>query len=159
MNMRYSIRSIKFLVALVVLYAAVMWIMVKTGSTMLSARDMVAVMFLTVRGQVLVAAILVWAAVYPKVGFVVRRVEADMTADSERIINAFLAQGYVMTGEENGRMKFRAENLFRRLRLLFEDEVAVSQQGREVVIEGIRRSVAPVEMRLKSYMDNNKRNE
>lgn len=126
---------------------------------MLSARDMVAVMFLTVRGRVLVAAILVWAAVYPKVGFVVRRVGADIADDRERIINAFLAQGYVMTGEEDGCMRFRAANFFRRLRLLFEDGVVVSQDGQEVVIEGIRRSVAPIEMRLKSYIDNGKRYE
>ncbi|MBP3483448.1 MAG: hypothetical protein J6K28_08710 [Alistipes sp.] len=157
--MRYFIRSVKFLLALAVLYAAVMWIMVKTGSTMLSARDMVAVMFLTVRGRILIAAVVVWAAIYPKVGFVSRRVEADITDDRERIVNAFLSAGYTLVGDDGECLRFRAAGLLRKLRLLFEDEVTVSQYGQWVVIEGIRRSVADAEMRLKTYMNNKRRDE
>ncbi|MCH5330124.1 MAG: hypothetical protein J1E04_04090 [Alistipes sp.] len=155
----YIKRSLKFLVALVVLYAAAMWIMSGMGLTLLTPREMAMNLLMSRRGIILTAAVLIWAAVYPKVGFVVRQVEADIDEDRERIANAFIRSGYVQTRDENGILTFRAANPFRRLRLLFEDEIRVSRQGRTVVLEGIRRSVAEVEMRLKTYMQNAKRNE
>ena len=155
----YIRRSVKFLLSIVVLYAAAMWIMTRIGATMLTPGQMAAVLFVTWRGRMLVAAVVVWAAVYPKVGFVARRVEADLGGDRERIDNAFIRSGYMLTKDEEGVLTFRAANPFRRLRLLFEDRVTVHQEGGEVVVKGIRRSVAEVEMRLKTYMQNAKRNE
>ena len=155
----YIRRSVKFLVALVVLYAAAMWLMVRTGQTMLTPREMAMNLLLSTRGIILVTVVAVWAAVYPKVGFVTRRVEADMEADRERIVNAFVRSGYMPVGEENGVLTFRAANIFRRVRLLFEDKVTVTQYGQWIVIDGIRRSVAEIEMRLNTYMQNAKRDE
>ena len=155
----YIKRSVKFLFALIVLYVAAMWIMSKIGATMLTPREMAMNLFLSTRGLILVAVVLIWAAVYPKVGFVTRRVEADMHEDRERIENAFVRSGYIMTENGDGELKFRAGNVLKRLRLLFEDEITVSQFGQWLVISGIRRSVAEIEMRLNSYMQNYKRNE
>ncbi len=70
--MKYIVRSVKFLVALLVLYVAAVWLMSAVGASMLSVRDTVFVMFQTLRGQLLVAAIVVWVAIYPKVGYVKR---------------------------------------------------------------------------------------
>lgn len=155
----YIRRSVKFLTALVVLYVAAMWLMARTGMTLLTPREMAVNLLLSTRGQLLMAVVAVWSAVYPKVGFVSRRVEAQLDDDRERIENAFIRSGYELRRAEEGRMVFRAVNVFRRLRLLFEDEVTVEQYGQWVVVSGIRRSVAEVEMRLKTYMDNAKRNE
>lgn len=154
----YIKRSVKFLVALSVLYVGVMWLMSRTGATMLSAHDMAMNLFMSTRGRILVAAVLVWAAVYPLVGFVTRRTEGDVVADRERIENAFVRSGYMLAGEEDGVLIFRAASPLRRLRLLFEDEVRVSQYGQWIVMEGIRRSVAEAGMRLNTYLENAKRN-
>ena len=86
--MRYLIRSIKFLVALFVIYLAAVWIMIEAGASMLTMRETLQVLVHTTRGIVLIVAIVVWAAVYPRIGFVSRRVEGDMTEDRERIIAA-----------------------------------------------------------------------
>ena len=155
----YIKRSVKFLVALTVLYVGAMWIMSKTGATLLTPREMAMNLLMSRRGIILVTVVVVWAALYPKVGFVVRRAEADLEADRERIVNAFIRSGYVLTGEEDGVLTFRAANIFRRLRLLFEDRVTVRQYGQWVEIDGIRRSVAEIEMRLNTYLQNAKRNE
>lgn len=155
----YIRRSVKFLIALIVLYAAAMWIMSKIGATMLTPQQMAMNLFLSRQGVLLIVMVLAWVAIYPKVGFVTRRIEGDMELDRERIDNAFLRSGYEAVKEEDGRVTFRAANIFKRLRLLFEDEVTVSQEGDEIVIVGIRRSVAEIEMRLKTYMQNAKRNE
>ena len=70
--MKYLVRSVKFLVALLVLYVATVWLMSTVGASMLSARDTIFVMFQTTRGQLLVAAIIIWVAIYPKVGYIKR---------------------------------------------------------------------------------------
>lgn len=140
--------------ALVVLYAAAMWLMSKTGATMLTARQMAMNLLCTARGIVLIAVVVVWAAVYPKVGFVVRRVEGDTEEDGERILNAFLKSGYVPAGRRDDKLIFRAASPLRRLRLLFEDEITVTQYGQWIELTGIRRSVAEVEMRLGSFIRN-----
>ncbi len=157
--MKYLVRSVKFLVALLVLYVAAVWIMSAVGASMLSVRDTVFVMFQTTRGQVLIAAILIWVAIYPKVGYVRRAVMADLNEDREQIVTAFVMSGYELASEGDGEMRFRAANIFRRLRLLFEDEVVVrrSEDG-GVEIEGVRRSVALAMMRLNGYLEH-KRNE
>ena len=67
--MRYLIRSIKFLVALFVIYLAAVWIMIEAGASMLTMRETLQVLVHTTRGIVLIVAIVVWAAVYPMIGF------------------------------------------------------------------------------------------
>lgn len=133
--------------------------MSRIGATMLTPHEMAMNLFLSRRGVILIVVVLVWTAIYPKVGFVSRRVEADLKYDRERIENAFIRSGYVLLKNDGEQLTFRADNFFKRLRLLFEDEVTVSQYGQWIVINGIRRSVAEIEMRLKTYMQNSRRNE
>lgn len=152
--MRYLIRSMKFLVALFVIYLAAVWIMIEAGASILTMRETLQVLVHTPRGIVLIVAIVVWAAVYPRIGFVSRRVEGDMTEDRERIIAAFISAGYVLRSEDGEQMRFRAAGLFHKLRLLFEDEITVSQYGQWIVLDGIRRSVADVQMRLRTGLNN-----
>jgi hypothetical protein len=157
--MKYLVRSVKFLVALLVLYVATVWLMSTVGASMLSARDTIFVMFQTTRGQLLVAAIIIWVAIYPKVGYIKRESSADFDGDKEQILTVFVVTGYELMEQNEKEMRFRASNFFRRLRLLFEDEVVVrrSESG-GVEIEGVRRTVAYATMRLNSYLAH-KRNE
>ena len=157
--MKYFVRSIKFLLSLVVLYVAAVAIMSAVGASMLSARDTVFVMFQTTRGQLLVAAIIIWAAIYPKVGYIKREIPADFDEDKEQIETSFVVTGYQKVSENENEMRFRAANIFRRLRLMFEDEVVVRRCEKGAVeVDGVRRTVAYAMMRLKSYLEH-KRNE
>ena len=58
--------------------------------------------------------------------------------------------------EEDGVMTFRADGPLRKLMLLGEDEIKVSQYGQWIQIDGIRRGVARVEYRLDSYIQMSK---
>ena len=106
--MRYLIRSVKFLVALLVLYVAAVWLMSVMGASMLSVRDTIFVMFQTLRGQLLVAAIIVWVAIYPKVGYVKRECIADFDADKEQITTAFVVSGYELVAQDENEVRYRA---------------------------------------------------
>lgn len=152
----YLIRSLKYFVALCVLYVAFMYAMHEAGATMLTLADDWAILTGTPRGWLMIAAVVAMAAIYPKLSFITRRVEGDIADDRERIIAAFEVAGYSLTGEEDGRMVFRAGRV-QRLFYLWEDEIAVAQYGQWLEITGIRRSVVRTAIRLDGYIRNHNR--
>ena len=110
-------------------------------------------------GMMLPAVILLLAAFYPKFGFIVRQVEGDIDDNREQILNAFRSEGFSLRSEHDGVLVFRADNWGRKLMMLGEDELIVSQYGQWIRIEGIRRGVARVQYRLDSFLEMIRRNE
>lgn len=155
--MRYLIRAIKYFVAFCVLYVAILWLSLRMSGVDVSVWDSVAVTMQTPRGKLLAAAVVALSAVYPRLGFVTRRVECFMAEDREQIVSAFDMSGFTPVEESEERMVFRAGNVVRRLTLLGEDEIVVRQYGQWVEITGIRRAVARVVYRLEMFMDNKRR--
>ena len=151
--MKYFIRSLKYFCALCVLCLAIMLLNRLAGSSVLTLRETFYVMFHTPRGMLLPGAILLLAAFYPKFGFIVRQVEGDIDDNREQILNAFRSEGFSLRSEHDGVMVFRADNWGRKLMMLGEDELIVSQYGQWIRIEGIRRGVARVQYRLDSYLN------
>lgn len=150
--MNYFLRSLKYFAALCVLCVALMALMLATGTSALPARETFYVMFHTTRYLTMLGAIVVLAALYPRFGFVVRRIEGDVTLHRQQIVNAFKSAGFSLVSEADGRLTFRADGFLHRLMLLFEDRIEVSQQGPHILLDGIRRGVARVEYRLDSYI-------
>lgn len=150
--MQYFIRSLKYFVALCVLCTAIVGLMLATGTSALNFEQTIYVMFHTSRYAMMLGAIVVLAALYPKFGFVVRKVEGDVAENREQIVNAFKAAGFTLRAEREGVMTFRAEGILHKLMLLGEDEIKVSQYGQWILLDGIRRGVARVEYRLDSYI-------
>ena len=147
--MRYFIRALKYFAAFCVLYFAIVWLSVMTTKCMdISAWDYIVANFQTTRGQLLGLAVVVLSAVYPRMGFMTRRVECDMEAERDYILRVFAAAGFTLKEESDGRMVFRADNILSRLFMLFEDEIVVEQYGQWIDISGIRRGVAKIVYRL-----------
>ena len=143
--MRYFIRALKYFAAFCVLYFAIVWLSVMTTKGMdISAWDYIVANFQTTRGQLLGLAVVVLSAVYPRMGFMTRRVECDMEAERDYILRVFAAAGFTLKEESDGRMVFRADNILSRLFMLFEDEIVGEQYGQWIDISGIRRGVAKV---------------
>ena len=61
--------------------------------------------------------------------------------------------------EEDEVLYFRGDGLWKRLTLLFEDEIRVQQYGQWIEINGIRRGVARAWYLLDSYLEMVKRDE
>lgn len=143
--MKYFVRALKYFAAFCVLYVAIVWLSVITTKGMdISAWDYIAANFQTTRGKLLGLAVVVLSAVYPRMGFMTRRVVCDMEAERDYILRVFAAAGFTLKEESEGRMVFRADNILSRLFLLFEDEIVVEQYGQWIDITGIRRGVAKV---------------
>ena len=155
----YLIRAVKYLLSMCVLCIALMALMLVTGNSALTLDETLYAMFHTDRYLLLFGAIVILSAVYPRFGFIARNVEGDVVKNREQIINAFRSSGFELVSEQSGQMVFRAGSFFKKLMLLFEDEITVTQEGLSIRVDGIRRGVARVVYRLDSYIQMAKRNE
>lgn len=142
-------RAVKYFAAFCVIYLAVVWLSVSTmNGYEQSVWDYVWATLQTTRGQLLVVAVVVLSAFYPRFGFITRRVEWDMEDERDQIIATFALAGFSLREEGDDRMVFRADNMLDRLVMLFEDEITVVQYGQWIDITGIRRGVAKVVYRM-----------
>ena len=107
--MKYFIRSLKYFVALCVICVAILALMLATGTSALTLDQTVYVMFHTSRYATLFAAIVVLAALYPRFGFVVRKVEGDVEQNREQIVNAFKSAGFSLRGDDIPRRRPAAQ--------------------------------------------------
>ena len=154
---RYILCAVKYLLAFIVLYLGLLWISQRVSGVDVPLLDSVMAILQTRKGQMLVVAVVVLAAMYPKWGFITRSVECDMTEDREQILAAFQASGFELVAENSGKMIFRANNIVRRLSFLLEDEIELTQCGQSVEIRGIRRAAARIVYRLDMYITNKRR--
>ncbi|BFK43160.1 MULTISPECIES: hypothetical protein [Alistipes] len=151
--MKYLIRSVKYFIALCVLYLIIMALMLLTNTSVLTPSETFSALVHSTRGQVLIVAVVLLSALYPKFGFIRRQEIGSLRKNREQILNAFVSEGFKPVRESEHEMVFRADSLFKRLTLLFEDEIRVTQTGEWITIEGIRRGVARVYYRLQSYLE------
>lgn len=150
--MIYFRRSVKYLLLLVVLYAALMVLMDRTGTLALPLRDMLWLQAHTWRGWVMLGGVLLLSLTYPLFGFVAREVRGDLRRQRERVIAAFEASGFRLEGEDADGMTFRGDGWWTRLTLLGEDRIRVVQHGDCICVKGIRRGVARAVYRLRGHL-------
>lgn len=154
--MKYIIRSLKYLFVLCVLYVALMWLSsVSTYGGAVDTMTLLRAQLNSDRGVWLVVAFVVLALLYPKFGYVCRRVAgADIEADRVRIDNAMQLYGFKFAETRDGALVYRAEGVVRRVILLFEDEIVVRRTEGGVEVEGKRREAVRIIFQLSAYIDN-----
>lgn len=154
--MRYLVKCVKYFVAFCVLYVALVWLATKTSSAGLdiSVWDSIMITLQSQRGWMLMVAVVLLSAFYPRFGFMTRQVEAQLGDDREQIIKAFELSGFALYSESDEKLVFRGDNILKRGFMLFEDEITVSQYGQWVVLSGNRRGVAKAAYRLEMLIQN-----
>lgn len=68
-TMKYLIRSVKYFIALCVLYLIIMALMLLTNTSVLTPSETFSALVRSTRGQVLIVAVVLLSALYPKFGF------------------------------------------------------------------------------------------
>ena len=139
--MKYFIRSIKYFIYFSLLTTAIVTALVFTGLaegdiyTMFrggaSAIWKIAVFFVAV------------AAVYPKVGFINRKIASDKNlADARAEIITYLQERhFVLESESRDTMTFRHRSAASRLTRMFEDRITVTASDGIIEMEGLRKDV------------------
>ncbi len=150
--MNYFSRAIKYLLSLCIIYVVVIYAMSYLGVAASSPEATFASLVSTSRGIIMIVAILALSFSYPVFGFMRQEVSGDMTTDREAIIAAFAAYGFTLKEHSNGEMTFGSDNLIKKITLLFEDRITVTQVGNKLVVEGIRRVVPIVIYRLEAMI-------
>jgi hypothetical protein len=156
---KYIVRAVKYLVKLVVLLAIIFVLMLYSNTSTLSTENFFADFFARTQTWILLVAVVVWSAIYPRVEYVKRIVEGDIHADKIAIIDALRAGGMRLEGESEGRMVFVGEAPFRRLLWLGEDRLTLTQLAGDVIeIEGPRRFAGDAQQRIPAYVEREKNN-
>lgn len=154
---KYIIRSVKYFVMLVVLLTVVVYLNT-LWDTNLTYEEYWRRLLSDSQGKMMVVVTILLAATYPKFGYVTRKVSGNLTTHREQIDMAFAMQGFVLCGEAEGELRFRASGL-KRLAALFEDEIVVrTTADNEITISGLRRHAAQIAFRAEQYITNFERN-
>lgn len=156
--MRYLIRSVKYLLLLCALYVALVWAMYLIGAEpQIDPWLQIEAHLASTQGQRMMIVFVALAALYPRFGFMRKRIENYTTErDEERLHNAMIAYGYSLVGERDGIKTFRAKGFVKRLTLLGEDTIEVEAKDGGLEIRGIRRMVARIAYQLEAYIHNSR---
>lgn len=154
--MRYVIRSVKYLIYLIVLLSALVWLMTSLDSNIkMTAWEYAMFKFNTTDGYIMLAALVLLAACYPLFGYTCKRVDdCNVEDDKLRINNAMQLYGFHYVGCKDGVHIYRATGILRRLMLRFEDKIELKQVGGSVEFYGLRSQVARVVFQLQGYLNN-----
>ncbi len=154
---KYILRSVKYLVKLLILFAALFALMMWSETSTLSFdnwESFFASYFGTMKGWLFTAVVIVWSAVYPRVEFVTRHMNYDMREGKDAIIKAFSAGHMRLADDKDGRMVFRGEGLGRRLWYLGDEGVTVTRNSAGGFdMEGPRRFTGEAQQRIPGYME------
>lgn len=154
---KYIRRAIKYFIYLVVLFILIYVVMSLTGMTQqMNSPELLWSFVRSKNGLFMIVAIVVLAVLYPKSGFVKREVKLNMEDQKERniLFSVFDTSGFHLIRENAGELVFRARSPFKRLALLYEDDIVVTKDTRSIVLEGSRRSVVHISFRLDSFLLN-----
>ncbi|MBE6212737.1 MAG: hypothetical protein E7129_06340 [Rikenellaceae bacterium] len=134
---KYFVRSVKYFVALCVLYVALMALMHYSEHAPITFAQRWELLFATWRGWGMVVATILLAATYPYFGFAKRTFEGNIATDREEFTMAAEVSGLELVSATETELRYRAKGL-RRLVKLYEDEVVVRQNGTQVEVGGLR---------------------
>lgn len=150
--MKYLIRSVKYFFYFAFLTTLIILVLVATGlaegdiNTMFrggtSAIWKMAIFFILV------------AAVYPKVGFISRKIQAERNWDEIRglVIGFMQERQYELESESKEAITFRRKGTLNRITRMYEDRITLTLQDDGFEMEGLRKDVfrisASLEYRL-----------
>ena len=121
----YLIRSIKYLIWLALLFTLIFVLMIRTNTARAGGEQMLHELFHTQRGWMMIGMLMVLAFLYPRFGFTSRSLKGSVATNRDDIL----------------RVAHRGEFSL--------DTITVTQQGDQLVIDGIRKEVVRMEFRLK----------
>lgn len=154
---RNFVRSVKYFLYIVVLYVVLVWAMKQLGYSTLGEGDIWEQLFSSQKGLGFLGVVLVVAIMYPKFGFVSRRVRINMTIKRDQIAKEMASVGFIYQSHLSSKdvMVFRAATLSKKVFSMWEDQIEIYDRGEAMVIDGIRREV----VRLAFILENRLRDE
>lgn len=156
---KYLLRSVKYFIALCVLYVAMMALMHYTSNSPITFAERWQLLFNeSWRGWGMVVATILLAATYPYFGFAKRAFDGNVVSDRNELDMAAEVSGMVLVSATDTELRYRARGLRRAIKL-FEDEVVVRQKGSQIEISGLRSLSVRMAFDAERYIVNKHRRE
>lgn len=140
--MKYLIRSLKYLVYFVILFLIIITI---TGLLTTPDGEAFSYASLLKEGSLpkLVVFFVVFAAIYPFLGFTKRKLylNGDFTEYRQIVVETMENAGFVFEDEQDGQISFRQASNMRRFSRMYEDRVTFFTNENPVLVDGYRKDV------------------
>lgn len=146
----YITRALKYIVRMLVIIGLVITILCLGGYMRADFYDQ---LFVVWKDFALAGVLVVFAMMYPNISFGTFRVPGDINANRAQIVDAFAAYSYSLVKEEDGKMIFRSRKMLKRILWQFDDAVTVWQNGDNIEIEGLKKIISRVQLRLDAYIN------
>ena len=153
---QYLVRSIKYLIALVILYVGLMAVMHYSQHSPITFAQRWELMFQQWNGWGMVVVSILLAATYPFFGYTKRSFDGNIAVDREQLDTAARVVGLELVSANENELLYRAKGL-RRVTMLFEDDVVVRQNGTQIEVEGLRRVAVRMAFDAERYIRNKRR--
>lgn len=153
---RYFIRSVKYLIALVILYVGLMAVMHYSQHSPITFAQRWQLMFEQWNGWGMIIVSILLAATYPFFGYTKRSFEGNIVTDREQLNTAARLVGLELVSTTDNELLYRAKGL-RRVTMLFEDDIIVRQNGTQIEVEGLRRVSVRMAFDAERYITNKRR--
>ncbi len=149
----YLTRALHYLLKIAVIITLVFIALDLTHTLDTGGQGMFHALLHTRRGLILLAAIVLLGAMYPRWSFGTTDVVGDMDADRQKILGAMADYNYVLKRERPGEMIFRNRSALRRLLSQCDDAITLTADGGRIAIEGMKKDVARVQLRLLTFLE------
>ena len=150
----YVTRALKYLVRMTVIIGLIFVVLAAFGLLETRGMTFFQALFMSWRGMVIIGLLVVLAIAYPKISFTTTSIRGSLAEHRDDVVNAFAVYGYSLVQEDETGMIFRANSTLRRVLWQFDDPVRVWQKDKSIEVEGLKKIVPRVELRLRSYLNN-----
>ena len=139
--MKYFVRSVKYFIYFSLLCSFIVYALVLTGMASGDINEILEGGYIAIWKLAVFFALV--AAVYPKFGFITRKIETDRSWDEVKstAVEYLKAARYVVENESDDTITFRFSSMTGRLTKMFEDRITISRTGAGITMEGLRKEV------------------
>ncbi len=134
---KYFSRALRYFLYLVIIWAVVLTLLLVTGYASVGVSDLNE-LFASNNFLILVAVVLVFSALYPKLGYVYKTIPT--ISNRTEMEEMFEKIGLYKFSEQNGLVTYRYKSTFRRVIMRFDDEIVI-QFGNDFAIIDCNKSM------------------
>lgn len=145
---RYGIRAGKYALQLTILFFVFFGVLRLTGYD----KAPLEALWLTPRGLMLIGAILIFALIYPFLGYTKKTLVFDANKRTDDVMRVMGMCGYIKISETPEVMTYRASTTSKRISLMFEDTITITTTDGLSVMQGPRKEVVKIYFRMGTFI-------
>lgn len=149
---QYFERSLRYMLRMIIIIGLIFAVMDMFNLLETGGQGLFKALFYSNNGLILIVALVVLAAVYPKMAFAKLTMQADIKEDRKSILEAMKSYGYSPVSQADDKLVFRADKLAKKIASQFDDTVTMTKEGELLAIEGLKKDVLRIQLRINAFI-------